>query len=64
MKTLLISDVWLTQINGVAKTLANTRAELIAIGHEVMIIGPDRFRSVPYTRLWRDTTRATPAATA
>lgn len=47
MKILLISDAWQPQVNGVVRTLENTQAELCAMGHEVMIIGPDRFRSVP-----------------
>lgn len=47
MKILLISDAWHPQINGVVRTLENTRVELAAMGHEVLVIGPDRFHSVP-----------------
>lgn len=47
MKILLISDAWQPQVNGVVRTLENTQAELVAMGHEVMVVGPDRFRSVP-----------------
>jgi glycosyltransferase involved in cell wall biosynthesis len=47
MKILLISDAWRPQVNGVVRTLENTQAELVAMGHEVMVVGPDRFRCVP-----------------
>ncbi|MFW5816174.1 MAG: glycosyltransferase family 4 protein [Wenzhouxiangella sp.] len=47
MKILLISDAWQPQVNGVVRTLENTRVELAAMGHEVMVLGPERFRTVP-----------------
>ena len=47
MKILLISDAWQPQVNGVVRTLENTRAELTAMGHEILVVGPDRFRSMP-----------------
>lgn len=47
MKILLISDAWQPQVNGVVRTLENTSAELELMGHEVLVIGPDRFRTVP-----------------
>lgn len=47
MKILLISDAWRPQVNGVVRTLENTSIELFRIGHEVMVIGPDRFLTVP-----------------
>ena len=47
MKILLISDAWQPQVNGVARTLENTSAELTLMGHEVLVIGPDRFRTMP-----------------
>ena len=47
MKILLISDAWRPQVNGVVRTLENTSAELTLMGHEVLVIGPDRFRSMP-----------------
>jgi glycosyltransferase involved in cell wall biosynthesis len=47
MKIALVSDAWLPQVNGVVRTLQNTRDELIAMGHQVTVIGPDRFRTVP-----------------
>lgn len=47
MKILLISDAWQPQVNGVVRTLENTSAELTLMGHEVLVIGPDRFRTMP-----------------
>ncbi len=47
MKILLISDAWRPQVNGVVRTLENTQVELRHMGHEVKVIGPDQFRSVP-----------------
>ena len=47
MKIALISDAWLPQVNGVVRTLQNTRDELQNMGHQVTVIGPDRFRTVP-----------------
>lgn len=47
MKIGLISDAWLPQVNGVVRTLQNTARELTGMGHEVTVIGPDRFRTVP-----------------
>ena len=47
MKILIVSDAWYPQVNGVVRTLATVRDELIKLGHSVEIIGPDRFRTVP-----------------
>lgn len=46
MKILLISDAWKPQVNGVVRTLENTSSELTRMGHEVLIVGPDRFRTI------------------
>ncbi len=46
-RILIVSDAWLPQVNGVVRTLSTVAEELRATGHEVTIIGPDRFRSVP-----------------
>ena len=43
----VVSDAWHPQVNGVVRTLATTAAELRAMGHDVLVIGPDRFRTVP-----------------
>lgn len=47
MKILLVTDAWLPQVNGVVRTLQNTAAELEYMGHQVTVIGPDRFRTLP-----------------
>jgi glycosyltransferase involved in cell wall biosynthesis len=46
-RILIISDAWHPQVNGVVRTLMTLVAELHAMGHEVDVIGPDRFRSIP-----------------
>ena len=46
MKILIVSDAWYPQVNGVVRTLATVRDELVQLGHSVEIIGPDRFRTV------------------
>ena len=43
----MVTDAWFPQVNGVVRTLATVRDELQAIGHEVEVISPDRFRSLP-----------------
>jgi glycosyltransferase involved in cell wall biosynthesis len=47
MRIAIVSDAWSPQVNGVVRTLQAVRDELLAIGHAVMVIGPDSFRSVP-----------------
>ncbi len=46
MKILIVSDAWYPQVNGVVRTLATVRDELVQLGHSVEIIGPDRFRTI------------------
>jgi len=43
----IVSDAWHPQINGVVRTLSAMEDGLIAAGHDVMMLGPDRFRTVP-----------------
>ena len=47
MKILIVTDAWLPQINGVVRTLQATVRELGTLGHEVEILSPDLFRSLP-----------------
>ncbi|WP_114087721.1 glycosyltransferase family 1 protein [Thalassospira profundimaris] len=47
MRILIVSDAWRPQINGVVRTLETVRAELIAQGHDVRIISPDQFKTIP-----------------
>jgi glycosyltransferase involved in cell wall biosynthesis len=43
----IVSDAWLPQVNGVVRTLDTVRRELLGMGHEVEMFGPDRFRTWP-----------------
>lgn len=47
MRILLATDAWEPQVNGVVRTLARTVAELRDMGHEVDIIEPGQFKTVP-----------------
>ena len=47
MRILIVSDAWEPQVNGVVRTLQATIGELRKAGHEVGVISPDLFRSVP-----------------
>lgn len=47
MRIAIVTDAWNPQVNGVVRTLQSTRAELEKMGHEVLVISPDLFRSVP-----------------
>ncbi|HET6184985.1 MAG TPA: glycosyltransferase family 1 protein [Acetobacteraceae bacterium] len=46
-RILIVSDAWKPQVNGVVRTLATVADELRAMGMDVDVIGPDRFRTVP-----------------
>jgi glycosyltransferase involved in cell wall biosynthesis len=47
MRILLVTDAWAPQVNGVVVTLRNTIAFLERIGHEVHVLSPEGFRTVP-----------------
>jgi len=47
MKIVIVTDAWYPQINGVVRTLDTTRQELERLGHEVRMITPDAFRTIP-----------------
>ncbi len=47
VRLLIVTDAWFPQINGVVRTLSTTRDKLVELGHEVEVLGPDRFRNVP-----------------
>jgi glycosyltransferase involved in cell wall biosynthesis len=47
MRILIISDAWAPQMNGVVRTLQATVSELEQRGHQVLLITPDQYRSVP-----------------
>ncbi|MBL8837711.1 MAG: glycosyltransferase family 1 protein [Alphaproteobacteria bacterium] len=46
MRIALITDAWAPQINGVARTLKETVAQLRAGGHAVRVIAPHHFRTL------------------
>jgi glycosyltransferase involved in cell wall biosynthesis len=47
MRIAIVTDAWSPQINGVVRTLQATRDELRRMGHEVLVISPDLFASLP-----------------
>ena len=47
MRILIVTDAWAPQVNGVVRTLQAVRAELEAKAHEVGVLSPDLFRSLP-----------------
>jgi glycosyltransferase involved in cell wall biosynthesis len=46
----LVTDAWLPQVNGVTTTLSRCVSELEGMGHQVEVISPDQFRTVPCPR--------------
>ena len=46
-RILIVSDAWQPQVNGVVRTLQSTAAELPGLGHQVRVIGPNVFGSLP-----------------
>jgi glycosyltransferase involved in cell wall biosynthesis len=46
-RVLIVSDAWSPQINGVVITLRMTIRELTRAGHEVAMITPEAFRTIP-----------------
>lgn len=47
MRIAIITDAWTPQVNGVVRTLTTICDELRRRGHDVLVISPDRFRSIP-----------------
>lgn len=47
MRIAIVTDAWHPQINGVVMTLAHTRDELVRLGHEVLVVSPQDFWTVP-----------------
>jgi glycosyltransferase involved in cell wall biosynthesis len=43
----LVSDAWYPQVNGVVRTLQSVADQLVRLGHEVIRITPEQFRSIP-----------------
>jgi glycosyltransferase involved in cell wall biosynthesis len=46
-RILLVTDAWRPQTNGVVRALEATARNLEAMGHEVEVVGPDRFGTLP-----------------
>lgn len=47
MRILIVSDAWSPQVNGVVTSLQALIAELHGLGHQVKLLSPADFRSVP-----------------
>ncbi len=47
MRIAIVTDAWEPQVNGVVRTLKATRDELLAMGHEVLIVSPDLYPNWP-----------------
>jgi glycosyltransferase involved in cell wall biosynthesis len=47
MKIMIVTDAWEPQVNGVVRTMKNTRAELEQMGHVVDYITPLEFLTMP-----------------
>ena len=47
MRIMIITDAWEPQVNGVVRTLKQTRSELIAMWHQVDMITPQEFKTIP-----------------
>jgi glycosyltransferase involved in cell wall biosynthesis len=47
MKLAIVTDAWMPQVNGVVTTLTRTRECVEQLGHEVLVISPDGFRTFP-----------------
>jgi hypothetical protein len=47
MRIMIVTDAWEPQVNGVVQTLKNTRRELETLGHEVAMITPRDFSTLP-----------------
>jgi glycosyltransferase involved in cell wall biosynthesis len=47
MRILIATDAWTPQINGVVRTLSSLADELRGRGHDVLVVSPQDFRTVP-----------------
>lgn len=47
MRILIFSDAWFPQVNGVVRALSTTAERIRRLGHQVEVVGPDRFKTVP-----------------
>lgn len=47
MRIAIVTDAWAPQVNGVVRTLQAVKRELEREGHQILVISPDQYRSVP-----------------
>ena len=47
MKVSIVSDAWFPQVNGVVTTRSTVGKELVQMGHQVQVISPERFKTIP-----------------
>jgi glycosyltransferase involved in cell wall biosynthesis len=47
MKIAIVTDAWAPQVNGVVRTLSAVTERLRSLGHEVLVISPDQYASIP-----------------
>jgi glycosyltransferase involved in cell wall biosynthesis len=47
MKIMIVTDAWEPQVNGVVRTLKQTCHELRLMGHEIKMITPNQFKTIP-----------------
>ena len=47
MRIALVTDAWAPQVSGVVTTLVNTSALLRGMGHDVLVVSPAGFRTMP-----------------
>ncbi len=47
MKIAIVTDAWLPQTNGVVRTLLSLSRELQALGHDLVMITPEHFTTIP-----------------
>jgi glycosyltransferase involved in cell wall biosynthesis len=47
MRVMIVTDAWAPQTNGVVSTLTATAAALERFGHDVAMVTPNEFRSIP-----------------
>jgi glycosyltransferase involved in cell wall biosynthesis len=50
MRIALVTDAWFPQVNGVVRTWSHVRDECEAMGHEMLVIRPEQFRTFPLPR--------------
>jgi len=47
MKIAIVTDAWEPQVNGVVRTLTAVTTRLRKLGHELLVISPDQYASIP-----------------